>query len=31
MSLAARVPLEVILAAGACVGMNARLAVLAVK
>jgi 2-polyprenyl-3-methyl-5-hydroxy-6-metoxy-1,4-benzoquinol methylase len=31
MSLATRIPLEVVLAAGACVGMNARLAVLAVK
>lgn len=31
MSLAMRVPLEMILAAGAAVGMNARLAVIAVK
>lgn len=31
MSLAMRIPLEMILAAGAAIGMNARLAVLAVK
>jgi hypothetical protein len=31
MSLAMRIPLELILAAGAAIGMNARLGVVAVK
>jgi hypothetical protein len=31
MSLAMRIPLEIVLAAGAAVGMNARLSVLAIR